>query len=450
MRITINSKQIKSLPSRSAALLSAVILLFGIVMPVVLKTQASAASVQLQSRSLTISSSANGTITTDLAGNAVPAGEGGNGQKTKQTYKYTVKSAQNVGSILIKFCDDPIAVDATSGPGDGTCNAPTGLSASTITSIVAQSINGTANSTTPFTVDTTTVLTGAPWGCAGSSPGRQNCIALTRTAAAVVADDVYQFEFGGTSGQYVTNPTADNAPFFARIQQYDNNNFTTKGDYGSVAASTAQQIDITAKVKEVLNFSVAANAANVTAPGATCTPLTTGSTTGAMQLGDTNGVLSFNVAYDAHSYFRLSTNTNGGVQVLYSGDTLKNGSNSIAAIGTTATASAVGTAQFGLAIDSGDTTPNGYNFTAGLTAATVGSPSGSLTNYSGGAGTITNGGTALFGFNTASKTTPVVLAYAAGPVGCNTGSVRYLGNISTATPAGIYTTTITYIATGIY
>jgi hypothetical protein len=449
MRINLNLKQIKSLPPRVASLLAVVVLLTGLVFPVLLGTRASAASAQLQSRSLKISSSANGTITQDIGGNAVPAGDGGNGQKTKETFKFTVQSTQNVATILFKFCDDPIPLDATSGPGDGTCNAPTGFSATTVASIISQTVNGGAIGT-PFTIDNSTVLTGAPWGCAGASPGRQNCIAITRTATSVTSGDIYEFAFGGLTGDYITNPTADNDDFFSRIQLYNDTGFSTKGDYGSVAASTAQQIDITAKVKEVLNFSVAANAANVTAPGTTCSPLTTGAGTGAMQLGDVNGVLSFNQAYDAHSYFRISTNTNGGVQVLYSGDTLKNGGNSIAAIGTTATASAVNTAQFGLAIDSGDTTPNGYNFTSGLSAATVGSPAGSITDYSGGAGTITNGGTATFAFNTGSKTTPIVLAYAGGPVACNTGSVRYLGNISTATPAGIYTTTITYIATGIY
>jgi hypothetical protein len=267
---------------------------------------------------------------------------------------------------------------------------------------------------------------------------------LTRTAAAATANTKWRFTFGGLTSDYITNPSVDNYAFFSRIQLYNANNYTTKGDYGSVAASTAQQIDITAKVKEVLNFSVAANASNVTAPGTSCSPLTTSGTSGDMKLGDTNGVLSFNTPYDAHSYFRLSSNTNGGVAVYYSGDTLKNGSNQIAPTGTTAVASNPGTAQFGLGIDSSDATPNGYNFTSGLTAtAQYGSANGTL-------GTVGTPGSALFAYDTGSKTAPVAVASSAGPVGCNTGSVRYVGNISTATPAGIYTTTITWIATGVY
>jgi hypothetical protein len=436
-------KQLRSMPTRLTSLMMALVLLCALCLPVIFSAKASAASVQLQSRSVTISSSANGTINTDIAGNAVPAGQGGNGQKTSEKFTFTVKSVQNIGSIIIKFCDDPIPLDATSGPGDGTCNSPTGFNAANVASIINQTQNGSAPSV-PFTLDTTTVLSGVPYGCAGSSPARTNCIVLSRTATAVALNDVFVFTFGGLTSDYITNPSTDNAPFFARIQTYTDAAYTTKGDYGSVAASTAQQIDITAKVKEVLNFSVAANASNVTAPGASCAPLTTSGTSGDMKLGDTNGVLSFNTPYDAHSYFRLSSNTNGGVAVYYSGDTLKNGSNSIAATGTTAAASNPGTPQFGLGIDSSDTTPNGYSFNTGFTAtAQYNSANGTL-------GTVGAPGGALFAFDTGSKTVPVAVASSAGPVGCSTGSIRYIGNISTSTPAGIYTTTITYIATGVY
>ena len=444
MRSKNKLNHLKSMPPRLVSLTTALVLLLALVMPVFLLGHASAASAQLQSRSVKLSSSANGTVNTDIAGNAVPAGQGGNGQKTAETFTFTAPTNQNIGSIIFKFCDDPIPLDATSGPGDGTCNSPTGFNAANVVSIISQTENAGAPST-PFTLDTTTVLSGAPYGCAGTSPARTNCIALTRTATSNATNTVWVFKFGGLTSDYITNPSTDNQSFFARIQTYTDNAYATKGDYGSVAASTAQQIDITAKVKEVLNFSVAANASNVTAPGASCSPLTTSGTSGDMKLGDSNGVLSFNTPYDAHSYFRLSSNTNGGVTVYYSGDTLKNGTtNSIAATGTTAVASTPGTPQFGLGIDSSDATPNGYNFTSGLTAAAqYASANGTL-------GTVGTPGSALFAFDTGSKTTPVVIASAAGPVGCNTGSVRYVGNISTSTAAGIYTTTITYIATGVY
>lgn len=453
MRSKNKLKRLKTVPTRIASLATAAVLFFAITVPVFLSGHASAASAQLQSRSLTISSSANGTITQDIAGNTAAPGSGGNGQKTSEIFTFNVASTQNVGSIIFKFCDDPIPLDSVSGPSDGTCNSPAGFDASHVASIITQTINGTNNTTTPFSLDTTTVLTGAPYGCAGTSPGRTNCIALSRTAAAVTAGDTYSFKFGGLASDYITNPSTDNYAFFGRIQTYTDNAYSTKGDYGSVAASTAQQIDVTAKVKEVLNFSVAAGSSNVTAPGATCSPLTTSATSGALTLGDTNGVLSFNTPYDAHSYFRLSTNTNGGVTVSYSGNTLRNGSNSIAAINSasnpgsamgTLAASGPGTPQFGIAMDSSDATPNGYSLNTGF------APTTNYASGNGTLGTVGSPGTAEFAYDTGSVTSPVVFASSTGPVGCSTGSVRYIGNISTSTPAGIYTTTITWIATGTY
>ena len=179
----------------------------------------------------------------------------------------------------------------------------------------------------------------------------------------------------------------------------------------------------------------------LTDPSTTCIPF---SDSGALNLGDVNGVLSPAVAYAAHSYFRVSTNALHGLVVEYSGDTLKSGSNSITAIGTTPANSTPGTAQFGLAIDSSDTEGgDGYSFTY-LTA------SAAPVNYSNGAGTITSGGTAYFAFDTSSTSSPKILASSTGIIVCDTGSVRYLGNIAYATPAGIYSTTITYIAIPTY
>src|SRR5665213_1230862 len=116
MRSKNKLNQIKSMPPRLISLSMAFVLLFALVVPVLLSGRASAASAQLQTRSVKLSSSANGTITTDIAGNAVTAGDGGNGQKTAETFTFTSVTAQNIGSIIFKFCDDPIPLDATSGP----------------------------------------------------------------------------------------------------------------------------------------------------------------------------------------------------------------------------------------------------------------------------------------------------------------------------------------------
>lgn len=412
-----------NLSKRTTAFLAAVLLFVGLSIPVVVPKQTHAA--QLTQRSLQISSSANGTI-----GTAGTEGQGGNGLKAKHTVTFTMAtSGATVQSIVIMYCTSPIF--------QSTCTTPTGLDASHVTSATVSGLTGAGS----FSLDTTTAdssLTPAADGvCNGGGSVRTNCVALSAASGqAQTSTPTAIITYGGASGSYVTNPTTDNYSFYARILVFSDL-YTTVVDYGGTAASTAQQVDITAKVQEVLNFSVGTT---VTSPnGSTCTPF---SDTGALALGDpTNGVLSSNQAYDAHSYFRVSTNTLHGTVIYYSGDTLKSGSNSITAIGTSNDVSRVGSNQFGLGLDSSDLqSGSGYSFT-NLVAD---SP------YNAGNGTITNLGTAKFAFDTGSTTTPVQIAHSTGGISCDTGSVRYLGNVSTSTPAGIYTTTITYIATGTY
>ncbi len=374
--------------------------------------QQHAAALQFGARKLTVSSSASGTV--DL-GNR---GSGSNGMYTKHTFDFTPGSSATVGSIKLEYCTTPLP--------DTTCTAPTGMDASTVTTIAG------------------TDSTGWSLGTGGDAP-TASVIKITQTPAAFT-NTSKNFTFGNgvgnSSTDYIKNPTTENQTFFVRISTYSDTAWTTRVDVGTVANSTAQQIDITAKVQEVLNFSVGTVPV---APSTNCAPLNDVTDTYALKLGNNpDGVLDFSTAYDNHSYFRVSTNANGGSVISYSGDTLKSGANDINAIGTTATASATGTEQFGLAVDSSDLqSGNGYSFT-NLAAATA------PTDYSQGSGTITNAGTALFAFDPTSITTPVPLATTASTIVCDTGSVRYLGNISTTTPPGIYTTSITYIATPTY
>lgn len=356
---------------------------------------------QITDRKLTVASSASGSTAVGAAGS------GTNGAQTRHTFDFTTSGA-SIGSIEFLYCTTPL-------PGT-TCTAPTGLDVSTVTNVAGTSATGWTSSATT------------------------SRLRITHTAGAVTTAN---FIFGnGGATNYIKNPTS-NGTFFVRITTFSDTAWTTAVDQGTVANSVTQQITVTAKVQETLNFSVGAP---INADGSGSIPSPTGCTAfsddGELALGDvTDGTLSFTAAYDAHSYFRVSTNANGGTVVYYSGDTLKNPSgNAITAIGTTAAASAVGTSQFGLGIDSADPTTNGHSFT-NMTATAP---------YNAGNGTITNAGTAQFAFSTASLTTPVAIASASGPILCDTGSVRYLGNISTTTPPGIYTTKISYIATPTY
>jgi len=379
----------------------------------------------LTSRKVTVSSSAKGSISTNAAGQAVPAGEGGNGAKANHTFSFTLPTTGNVGSVKFKYCTTAF----------GACTAPTGLDASTLATMASST--GWSGSF-PLSLDTSTNLTSGDAECVGSGNGRTNCIAVKKGTADSESTGARTVGFGTGGGtDWIKNPTSV-GDYYVRIQLYATTAYGTPGDSGNVMFAIVDQVNITTKVQETLNFSVANTPVD---PSTSCVALSGG---GNIFLGDvTNHVLDFTQAYDNHTYFRLSTNSANGVVVQYSGDTLKSGSESIDVAGTagpTPEASTVGAEQFGIGIDSADATAFGYSFT-NLSASAP---------YSTGNGTITNGGTASFYFDTASKTAPITVASSANVVICDTGSVRYLANISPNTAAGVYTTTITYIATPTY
>ncbi len=409
---------------KSTSLLTALAFTVSLVAPTII-SQSAYASGQFAPRKLTMSSQTPGGISTDANNIAVAPGAGGNGAKARHTYDFTFgTSGATVGSFLVQYCTTPLL--------GTTCTAPTGMDAATV--VTAPTVTGFGG-TAPALDTTTTANTGGYFTtvpCSGSGTFRANCILLKRAApSAITGQAVIQLSFGtGAGTDWIKNPTALGS-FYVRLTAFSDIAYTTIVDEAAVAGSVNTNIDITAKVQEKLNFSVATG---WVAPTAACTAL---SGTGAVVLGDpVNGVLDLATAYDAHTYFRLNTNASGGTLVLYSGDTLETsgGTNSITSIGTTATASVPGTSQFGLGLDSGDANHSFTNLTA-------------TSPYNQANGLLT-AGTTKFAHSAASVTTPVQMASAASgtTVSCDTGSVRYLGNIATTTKAGIYRTTIAYIA----
>jgi hypothetical protein len=419
---------------RFSALFAAILLLAGIAIPLATPSPADAVAL-LTARSLTLSSSAVGTVST---GNP---GEGNNGAKTKHTVGFTLATGGNVGSILIQYCTSPVI--------GVTCTTPTGFDANNLPN-ASSTLATTGFNAGAFSVDK---ATSNPSGCnGGTSTTRDNCVLIKRSSAVSESATAKTVAYGGSSSDYIKNPTTANYSFYARIFTYSDTGYATLVDNGGVAASTTQGITITAKVAEKLDFSVGTTVTHPTDPQ-TCTPF---NDAGTLTLGDVNGVLATNQAYDAHSYFRVNSNSVGGTVIYYSGDTLKNGANSITSAGlsTNGVSSTPGFKQFGLALDQNDTNPNsntgaGYSFTD-LNPNNHTNIGAHPYDYSAGGGSITSGGTAKFQFDTASLTSPDPVAYSTGGIQCDTGSIRYVANVSNSTPAGIYTTTITYIATGTY
>ena len=359
----------------------------------------------LATRSVQLSSSANGSLTA--------------GQDVTYKVKFNVATdTTDVGGILVMFCSNsPIIGDS--------CTAPSGFDVNegSVALTLVQGITG-------FTMHANTtankyILTNG----SADNPG---------------ANETYEFDLGtAAASDGVTNPTNVNTSFYARILTYDTAANAAAGDpttltggtgtidAGGIALSTASQVTIQSKVQERLTFCIYTGSGPC--PGSMTNPVT---------LGDTNGVLDPAVSYttstsaNGNPKFGLSSNAGGGVVVRMKGGTLKRtlacadgtGQNcSINPIGGTAAAPATSSEQFGVRL---------LNPGATITAT---APYTAAGNYAFDDNS-TDGTQSTYGDQVAS------MAAAAE----ESSELQFVGNIAATTESGIYSTTLTFIATGTY
>ncbi len=236
------------------------------------------------------------------------------------------------------------------------------------------------------------------WGAVFS--GTQNRI-LTLTAptdgvgsAVVAANDKIIITYTGTSA---VNPTTPGS--------YTMTVSGTFGDAGDITNNilTNSQVAVTATVPQSLTFSISANSIAFGTLNSAAARFA--SSTGAGQATE--------VA--AHTVI-VGTNAGNGYTMTVNGNTLTSGANTVTAIGGSNTASSIGTEQFGLRLTS-----------------------------SGGTGAVTAPYAAAgFAFTAGSATQ---VASASGASANTTYSPRYISNISANTEAGVYTATLSYVAT---
>jgi hypothetical protein len=380
-----------------------------------------------------------------------------NGKEVGHKYKFKVSAATTtIKGFTIEYCETAFGF-----VGQGAC-ASSALKGLTGTSPgFTDGFSASAWDTGSVPVYKNNVLAGNFTATANA----KNYLTLVNASGITVASgDVVELRFTATGTNYFVNPLANykdtsNGTYFAHIQTFASdtnasgayafvgNTPTGVADDGTVTNNVTTAIGIYTRVQETLNFSVEGgqdvngnevDPSDIYSGSGTCNPLTRSAQ---MKMGDPNHALSTQQAYDAYSYFRLSTNSSHGVDVSYSGDTLKSGTTlDINQMGTTKQRSELGKEQFGLAIN-----PNRAN--TALTQLTVN------TEYNGGDGTIsdpTPANNAQFAYSAASTSTPVAIATAAGVVNCDTAGVRYVANIAPDTAAGIYQTKINYIASPRY
>lgn len=286
------------------------------------------------------------------------------------TYQFVFTAAQ---STVIKSASFAACTTAS-----GACTAVTGFADLNTSILTAQPTN--LGSASGWTVDTTTVGT----------------LKLKNTSNSTAPTGSQTVSFSN-----VKNPTATNSTFFIRITTYSDDAYTTAIDTGTVAASTAGQVTVTASVDETLTFTLANTAVDL-------------------------GKLSISSTGAGTSAMTVATNASTGYSVNYSGSTLTSGINTIPALASP-TASIQNSKQFGINLVSNTTPAIGSNVS--------GSGSGTVaTGYS-----TTN----QFKFIPAGE----VIASASVPTNSNVFTTSYIANIDGATAAGAYSTIVTYVAT---
>lgn len=263
---------------------------------------------------------------------------------------------------------------------------------------------------------------------------------ITRASAgSIAANTQLSYELTG-----ITNPSdpepdpllrKNNITFFVRITTYRESTMTTRVDDGSVAASTAEPIVLSGIMPESLVFCTGATI-GLTASVPDCNTATSGSIAFDRLFSPTDTAL-------ATSQMAASTNAGSGYAITVSGPTLTSGSNTITAIGGTADVSKRGTAQFGMNLVS-NTTP--------LFGTEV-APVSNGTNYRARA---MNGYATADNFKFNGMVTPDIVAQSdyvdgtatlLGASDAQIYTVGYMVNVPGSQPAGTYTSTLTYICT---
>lgn len=324
----------------------------------------------------------NSTSATQITGRAITLTNSAGGA-TNVGYTFTTTAALPTTGTPIKSVDVQVCTTAS-----GTCTTPTGFTSASSTLSSQPSGLGSA---TGWTVNT--VASGS--------------LRILNAANATNPSGNVTITWGG-----VTNPTVTNTTFFGRITTYSDSAWTTPLDSGTVALSTATQIQVALAVDEALTFCT----------GTSITGTNCGTATGSTV---NLGIASTTATASGTSIMAASTNGNSGYSVTVNGATLTSGANTITALSTGGTSS-IGTKQFGLNLVS-NTTP-----AVGVAVSGSGTATASA-NYN--------------ASNTFRFATGETVATIAGPTNANTFTISYIANIDGLTPAGAYTSNLTYIAT---
>lgn len=350
----------RSLIKRAIYVLSALVMVAGIPTTPV-------HALQLTGRSLTLSSSAPSAAATTY------------------TFGFTVNQSTTIKSVNIDICDSA----------SGTCTpastgVPTGL---TTTGAAVGAITG--------------IGSGGTWTGTFSTNGRLRIANNSNTGTPTTVSIPFTT---------ITNPSTANSTFYARITTYSDNAFATPIDTGTVAASTANQITVSASVDETLTFCTGTSG------------ISSSSCSGAAGTAVNLGALTPSTTGSGTSLIGVSTNASTGYSITVAGSALTSGGNTITSLATQ-TASTQGSSQFGINLKS--------NSTPSVGAEPAGSGTATPTaNYA-----TANQYRFVSGDQIASK---------ASADNFRQYTISYVANVAGATPAGTYSSALTYVATATF
>lgn len=260
----------------------------------------------------------------------------------EHAFSFNLPTAGQVESIEIEYCQEAVPLATCTAPGSGFTAA-----GATYTS------QGSWSGATAFAVDGT---------------GANDCLAGATKVCLERTDTTSESGAKTLTIDGIVNPSNEQT-VFVRIYTYLDNDWNSADlvDTGTVAFATVNELILTARVAETLDFCVGDTDG---ATNSDCTDIT--GTTVDLDVLDTGSVNESSVdgaVGDRNGYVMIRSNASNGVDIDYSGNTLTSGSNTIAANNDAEDALVAGTAGWGMDVTTVDIT-NGTtnNITAGLDA----------------------------------------------------------------------------------
>ena len=278
----------------------------------------------------------------------------------------------------------------------------------------------------PTAMDATNAVYGPESGFTGFSMGTKtaNSVIISRAVAANPPATPVSFQLNN-----VKNTTGINKTFYVRISTYASLNGTgTAIDTGSVAASTAQQIQLSGIMPESLIF---CTGKTVPVIASTTTPDCANADLASISF---NQLFSPSSTATATSQMAASTNAATGYVISVNGPTLTSGSNTIPAKATQALGTR-GTSEFGMNLVANTVT------TSPTPVGANPSPVRTLPDLR---------GQPTAGYATADQFQYVDGATVASSDGPSNGQIyttSYIANVAGNQVSGTYSTTLTYICT---